>query len=110
MQSAAPRRNGPSAAPARLRRAIPRSAAREACERAGRPGGSRPARLADLDPHCLDPLLDPDLHHPRALLPGDHADVAVALEAGFLHAAWVGHVGDQAEGFFEVAGAEAEPS
>src|SRR5436305_1306320 len=69
-----------------------------------------PGALADLDPHRLHSLLDADLDHARFLFLGDHADVAAALEAGFLDAVGVGHAGAQAEGFFEIAGAEAVPS
>src|SRR4051794_1024576 len=68
---------------------------------AGDPG--RPGGLPDLDPHRLYSRFDADLDDPGPALLLDHADLAVALEAGLFDLAPVVHPAVQAQGFVQVS-------
>src|SRR5207253_1481630 len=57
---------------------------------------------ADLDPYRLHPRLDANLDDPGPALFLDHADLAIAFEAGLLDLVAVVHPAVQAQGFVQV--------
>src|SRR3954453_12267574 len=72
---------------------------------------SRPSMspLRDLDPHRLHARLDADLDDPGLALLLDHADLAVALEAGLLDLVGVVDPAVQAQAFFQIRHRELPP-